>query len=210
MVSDMPGLGGTQRSILDLLKRGGSATIPQLARELGLNIETVRGHLKTLTARALVRRMGGRRSGPGRPEIVYGLTPASEDLFPRSEGAVLRELASHLKQSGNGHILQEFIEHGIARRREEALARVAHLEGRERLDEVARILSELGFMARVEDASGTPTLRLCHCPLRALVDATRVPCRAEIGFIGELLGKPLARLSYIPAGAPSCSYAVAH
>ena len=203
------GPGETQRSILDLLKRGGSATIPELARELGLNIETVRGHLKALTVQALVRRESARRSGPGRPEIVYGLAPDAEALFPRREGAILRELASYLKQSGNGHILRKFIEHGIARRRDEALARVAHLEGRERIREVARILSELGFMARVEGSADTPTLRLCHCPLRALVDATRIPCRAELGFIRELLGERLARLSYIPDGEPSCSYAVA-
>ena len=132
------GPGETQRSILDLLKRGGSATIPELARELGLNIETVRGHLKALTAQALVRRESARRSGPGRPEIVYGLAPDAEALFPRREGAILRELASYLKQSGNGHILRKFIEHGIARRRDEALARVAYLEGRERIREVAR------------------------------------------------------------------------
>ncbi|HEX6616081.1 MAG TPA: winged helix-turn-helix transcriptional regulator [Gemmatimonadales bacterium] len=205
----MSGPGQTQRAILDLLKRGGNATIPGLARQLGLNIETVRGHLKALTALALVRRESARRSGPGRPEIVYGLTPDAEALFPRREGALLRELAAYLKQSGNGHLLRKFIEHGVEQRRDEALARVAHLRGRHRLEEVARILSELGFMARVEGSAETPTLRLCHCPIRALVDATRVPCRAELGFIAELLGERPARLSYIPNGEPSCSYAVA-
>lgn len=203
-----PGLGETQRAILDLLKRRGSATIPQLAAELGLNIETVREHLRTLSAHALVRREGSLRSGPGRPEIVYALTSESETLFPRREGEVLRELATYLKETGNERLLREFIEQGIARRRDEALARVAHLEGRERLEAVAKILTELGFMAQVEDSGDTPKLRLCHCPLRALVDVTRIPCVAEIGLIGELLGDRLARLSYIPAGAPSCSYEV--
>lgn len=205
----VPAPGETHGSILGLLKRRGSASIPELARELSLNIETVRGHLGALAARGLVRREGTRRRGPGRPEIVYVLTAGAEALFPRREAEVLRELATYLTQSGNSHILREFIEQGIARRRDEARARVAHLEGRDRLEEVARILSELGFMARVEDGADAPTLRLCHCPLRALVDVTTVPCKAELGFIGELLGEPLARLTYIPAGAPSCSYSVA-
>jgi DeoR family suf operon transcriptional repressor len=203
-----PGLGEAARSILDLLKRRGSATTPQLAAELGLNIETVRSHLKTLAGHALVRRAGSLKSGPGRPEIVYDLTPEAETLFPRREGAILQELASYLKDSGNEHVLRDFVERGIARRREQALARVAHLEGRERLDEVARILSELGFMAQVEHQEDNASLRLCHCPLRALVDVTRVPCVAEIRLIGELLGDQLTRLSYIPAGAHSCSYKV--
>lgn len=203
-----PGLGETARAILDLLKRRGNATTPQLAAELKLNIETIRNHLKTLTGHALVRRAGSLKSGPGRPEIVYGLTPEAETLFPRREGEILQELAGFLKDSGNERILRDFIEDGIARRRTRALARVAHLEGRERLEEVARILSELGFMAQVEQQEDETSLRLCHCPLRALVDVTRTPCVSEIRLIGELLGDRLTRLSYIPAGAHSCSYRV--
>ena len=203
-----PGLGESARSILNLLKRWGSATTPQLAAELSLNIETVRNHLKTLIGHALVQRIGSLRSGPGRPEVLYGLAPEAESLFPRREGEVLRELATFLQQSGNERILRDFIEAGVAGRRDQALARVAHLEGRERLEEVARILSELGFMAQVEQREGDTSLRLCHCPLRALVDVTRIPCVAEIRLIGELIGDRLTRHNYIPAGDHSCCYQV--
>jgi predicted ArsR family transcriptional regulator len=96
----------------------------------------------------------------------------------------------------------------VAVRRKEALDRVSGLEGRRRLEEVARILTEDGFMARIEDRSGQQVLRLCQCPVRALVDVTRTPCRAEVAFIRELLGERLARVSYIPSGDPSCSYAM--
>lgn len=203
-----PGLGESPRAILDLLKRRGRATVPQLAAELSLNIETIRSHLKTLTGHTLVQRAGTLKSGPGRPEILYSLTPEAETLFPRREGEILRELASYLKETGHEHLLKHFVKQGVARRRDRALARVARLQGRERLEEVARILSELGFMAQVDDSGDSASLRLCHCPLRALVDVTRVPCSAEIGLIGELVGQRLTRESYIPAGAPSCSYRV--
>lgn len=203
-----PGLGQSQRAILEVLKRRGSATVPQVAAELGLNIETVRDHLKALAAHALVRRTGSVKSRPGRPEILYGLTPEAEALFPRREGEILHELAAYLKRSGNERLLRDFFEQSIGRLREGALARVQHLEGRARVEEVARIFSEFGFMARVEGQPGEPQLRLCHCPLRALVDVTRLPCVAEIGLMGELLGEKLTRLSYIPAGAPSCSYRI--
>lgn len=201
-----PGLGESQRSILDLLKRCGSATIPQLAGELGLNIETIRNHLKALAGHGLVRREGSRRAGPGRPEMVYRLTPEADSLFPRLEGEILRELAAYLVRSGDEAALRNFFEHRMGNRRAEALARVRHLQGRERLEEVARILSELGFMAVVEEQGGGRQLRLCHCPIRDLVAATRIPCVAESGFITELLGAEPARVSYIPAGATSCTY----
>lgn len=62
------GRGDNQRSILEFLKRAGQATIPQLARALRLNIETVRGHLKALQRHELVRRYGHRKAPPAAPK----------------------------------------------------------------------------------------------------------------------------------------------
>lgn len=202
-----PGLGASQRALLEALKRSGSATVAWLAGELGLNVETVRDHLKVLTSHGLVRRGRSATGRRGRPEVVYALTEAAEALFPRREGEILAELASYLRGTGQEAVLRAFFEQYIGRRRDEALARVAGLEGRARLEEAARIMTELGFMAVVEESPDGPRLRLCHCPLRELVGATRVPCRAEIGFVTELVGQRLTRLHYIPAGDACCSYA---
>lgn len=202
-----PGLGDSRRSILATLKREGVATVPTLAGAVGLNIETVRAHLKVLAEQGLVDRKGKRSSGPGRPEVVYGLTAEAESLFPRREAEVLRALASFLQESGRSEVLDAFFDHFIEGRRADALARVEGLEGRARLREAARILSEQGFMAVVEEREGQPRLRLCHCPLRELVEVSKIPCRAEVGFVRELIGERLNRVSYIPAGDAACSYA---
>ncbi|HEU4763225.1 MAG TPA: hypothetical protein VFS28_01135, partial [Gemmatimonadales bacterium] len=122
------------------------------------------------------------------------------------EGEILRELGAYLLRHGHEPLLHDFFTEFIERRRGEVAARVAHLEGRERLAEVARIFTELGFMPEIEEGADGPRLKLCHCPLRDLVDVTKMPCRAEAGMLGELLGGPIARVSYIPAGDASCSY----
>lgn len=201
-----PGLRGGRRSVLSALKRLGGASVPRLAGTVRLNIETVRAHLKALAAAGLVTRQGTRRRGPGRPEVLYALTPAAESLFPRREAEVLRDLALFLKDTGRHDLLEEFFERLIARRRAEALPRLRGLTGRPRLEAAARILSEQGFMAVVEDDGGSPRLRLCHCPLRDLVEVSTVPCRAEAGFVRELVGGGLSRVSYIPAGDAACAY----
>lgn len=201
-----PGLPASQRRLLELLKRGGASTIVELASSMELNPETVRHHLRVLEARQYVERRSTRSAGPGRPEQVWSLTAEAERLFPRREGEVLRELAEHLRATGNEAVLQRFFESWIEARRPEALARVEGLEGRARVEEVARILTELGFMASAEAVRGSMRLHLCHCPLKELVEVSRVPCRAELGFIRELLGEPLTRLAYIPSGDASCSY----
>ena len=201
------GFGPSQRQALDHLKIRGTSTVPAMADDLDLNVETVRAHIRVLEASGLVDRVGRKRGGPGRPEVVYGLSRAAEALYPSVEGDLLADLASYLERTGRDDVVEVFLEERIASRRMESMERVRGLEGDDRLDEVARILSEQGFMAVIEaDEAGRRVLRLCHCPMRNLVAVTKAPCRVELGFVRELLGERLARVSYIPAGDASCSY----
>lgn len=202
-------IGDSQRQILDYLKRHGSGTIPALAEALSLSVETVRTHLKALAAEGLTERRGQRRSGPGRPEIVHGLTDAAEALFPNREGQLLQDLVAWLDQEGHQDLVRTFFDQQADRRLAGALERLEGLDADARLEEVARVLSEEGFMAEIErDDQGEKALRLCHCPMRELVEVTRAPCRAELRLVRELLGRRLARVSYIPSGDAACCYAL--
>jgi len=196
----------SRQRLLELMKRSGDSTIPALATALSLNVETVRHHVRALVEAGHAEKRGSRQTGPGRPEVLYGLTAQAESLFPRREGDLLRALAQHLKETGNEKLLESFFASYIDERRGAAHARLQGLTGAARLEEVARIMTELGFMASAEQTRGRPRLHLCHCPLRELVEVTRVPCRAEQSFIRELLGEPLTRLAYIPSGDSACSY----
>jgi predicted ArsR family transcriptional regulator len=201
-----PGLGETQQAILLSLKRRGPATQAQVGEELDYSPATLREHLRTLTTHGLVERRGSRHGKRGRPEVVYALTRRGEALFPHRESEVLSELVAHLLELGHGDLLDRFFAARVAARRPAALARVRGLRGAERFQEVARILSDEGFMALVGDTPGGPTLRLCHCPIRDLVAVTSLPCRYEQALIGELLDRPLQRTEYLPDGQASCSY----
>lgn len=207
---DAVGLGDSQRELLLAIKKAGEATLGELSAGFDLATETVREHVNALTARGLTERVGRRREGPGRPAIVYGLSERGEALFPHREGALLRELTEHLTESGHEEVLEEFFEARIDRQRSEATRRLEGMQGEERVREVARILSEQGFMAEVETSDeGAPGLRLCHCPLKEMVAVSHLPCRAEIGFIEELLGESLDRSEYMPEGDHSCTYRMA-
>ena len=199
----------SHRALLDALKHRGRATAAELAEDLGLNVETVREHLQALARRDLVRRDGTQRRGAGRPVIVFTLTQSSAALFPRREGEMLRALGRFLVARRQTGLLREFYDEYLAEQRAAGLARVEHLKGRERLEEVARIFGEMGFMPVIEETGESPRLRLCHCPVRDLVEATHVPCQAEIGLMRELLGTTSERVSFIPDGGDACSYQVA-
>ena len=201
------GLGRSRQRILEHLKRRGSSTIPAIAEDVELNVETIRAHVRALAGDGLVQRAGSRPKGPGRPEIVYALTSRAERLFPNREGEFFHRFATYLNETGQSDLVGGFFDDYVGSRRAEALARLDGLEGEERLREVAVILSEEGFMAEISrDTEGRPLLKLCNCPILGVVAATRAPCRAELGFVKELLGEALARVSYIPAGDSACCY----
>jgi len=199
-----PGLGEPRRKILDALKRDGPSRVARLSEGMGLNVETVREHLSTLERQGLACRVGTQSHGPGRPEVLYGLTAAADELFPSREAEVLRHLAQHMVRIGQADVLRDAFDAWIAEHREAAMERLHGLEGRERLDAVTAVLNEMGFMAEL-DADGA-SLTLCHCPLSELVDASRLPCRAEISLVSALLGERLERMSWIPDGDRVCSY----
>ena len=205
-----PGLGETQRLLLLALKRRGPATIADLRVELNLAPATLREHLQALTFHGLVERCGSRRHERGRPEVVYGLAPGGEDLFPRADAAVLHDLIRFLEGEGQEAMLGRFFTARLAQRRAAGLERVAGLGGAERLAEVARLFSEAGYMAEpVAAADGASTLRMHHCPLRHVVAATDLPCRAEIALAEELAGAPLVRIEHGAHVRGACTYGIA-
>ncbi len=205
----VPGLGETQRGLLAALKRKGRATVADLAALFELSAGTLREHLNALAALGLLERTGTRREGPGRPEIVYALTPKGEALFPRGESELLAELVRHLLDTSQEEVLEQFFEARVEARRLEAERRTRGLEGGALLEAVAGIFSEAGFLAEMDaDLEGNPVIRLCHCPLRTVVDETHLPCTAEIQLLQDLVGGRLERVEYIPDGDSSCSYRI--
>lgn len=198
----------SHRLVLNALKQRGRATVPELANAIDRNIETVREHLRTLEGQSLIRRDGTVRRGPGRPEVAYILTEEAEAHFPRREGEILHALGRYLVAHGQKKLLADFFDSHVEMRRDAALARVAGLTGRKRLHAAMEILDEMGFMPVLEGSRAAPEIKLCHCPMRDLVDATDIPCRAEIGFLTELLGTTPQRTAYIPHGDRGCAYTV--
>ena len=204
-----PGLGESQRLILESLKHKGEATLTNLEEEIPLARETLRDHLKVLMGLGLAMRLGVRRSGPGRPEVRYGLSSLGEELFPNREGELLRELVTYLVRSGHQGLLKEFFEARVESQREDLQGQVRDLEAGDRLVAVAEILTEQGLLANVTGSeTSPPRLRICHCPLCGVVDVCQLPCQAERALLSDLLGADLERETFMPNGDTTCTYVV--
>jgi len=203
------GLGESREAILELLKRLGTATLVDLEANSELARETIRDHLKVLAAKGLVTRSGVKRGGPGRPHILYELTSSGHGLFPQKEGELLRELARFLEEKGEVGLLEEFFRERIAMLQDQLEPSLRDLSRSNRLDRVAEILSEQGFMAEVRvDQSGGHRLCIYHCPLWNLVSVSNLPCKSEMSLVASLLEQELDRESFMPAGDATCTYSL--
>lgn len=201
---------GTRRTILETVKRAGEATARQIAEQLRMTVAGVRQHLSRCRGEGVVV-VKPKRSGPGRPALVYSLTAAGQALFgERYERIALDVLDNAAIVGGDALINRIFTERQKSmlaqyRRRLEPL----DLDGR--LAALAKIRQAEGFMAVVEtNDQGGRLLAEYHCPVSAV--ASRYPklCERECDLFAESLGPAVCveRVCHLLHGGDACRYRI--
>jgi predicted ArsR family transcriptional regulator len=201
----------TKRTLLQLMKRRGEITLDDAIDATGYARTTLREHLNQLERDGLVQRRS-ERQGRGRPRLRYRITARGERLFPTRDGVLLRELLRHLKAKGEEELIAEFFESFWARRVEEVKHRIGQAGGADdlerKLEVLEAILREEGFMPEIQIGDEGLVIRECNCPFAEAVKQTKLPCRLEAKFYGEIFDVTIERTGYLPDGDAACTYAV--
>jgi DeoR family suf operon transcriptional repressor len=208
-VAALDGLPATPRAILVHL-RTGEAGAADLAGKLGITPGAVRQQLRPLAERGWIEHRD-LRPGPGRPRRRYRLSARAAALFPQSYGDLAVELLGHVADEDAA-----LVERAFERRRRARVAaareRLAGCGGslRERVDEVARILDEQGYMAAAEERpDGTLLLAERNCAILAVAREHGCACTSELGFLREVLPDAgIERVQHIAGGEAACVYRV--
>lgn len=208
-VSGVTGLPATRRQLLEVLKRRGEARAEELAEALGVTVSAARQQLAALQSAGLVahRELKG---APGRPKHVYHLTPAAEDLFPKSYDEFATELLGFV-----GEEAPELLDRMFAARRDARLERTrARLAGKSfdgRVREIAAILDEDGYLTAVEQLDdGAYIVQEHNCAILDVARTSDRPCTAEIDFLREALpDASVERVAHMLGGQHRCAYRIA-
>lgn len=201
-------LPATRRALLVALRKRGEARAEELAEQLDITVSAVRQHLQGLAAADLVAHRE-ERPGPGRPRHVYRLAPAADALFPRSYGELTVELLDYI-----GDEDPELVKRAFERRRRARVERVRErLEGLTfgaRVEEVARVLDEDGYLADCEELpDGSFQIREHNCAILAVARRYGHACGTEIAFLREVLPEAeVTRVAHILSGSHACVYEV--
>jgi predicted ArsR family transcriptional regulator len=191
--------------ILAFLKTHGEASLAEVAMHLEVSKQAALKHLESLQADGLASMRHAASSGRGRPENVYTLTPAAADHFPHAH----RELAGDLVEFLDEVQLRRFFEKRAARLEAEYAPRLAGLDFKQRVTELARLATEHGHMAEVvELPDGGLAIRHCNCPIQDVAVRSALPCQNEQQMYARLLGAPVERSTWVREAAADCTYEV--
>ena len=201
----------TRRAIVKLLKTEGAMDSAQLARRLRLTPMAVRQHLYALQREHLVT--ADERPVPiGRPAKHWRLTPESDRLFPDAYAELNVALLDAVGNAFGSDGLQRVLESREAKQRAEYARRISPgAPLKERLQQLARVRTEEGYMAEVRTESpGTFLFIENHCPICAAATVCQGFCATELDLFKSVLGAnaSVERTEHIVSGDRRCAYRV--
>lgn len=98
--------GSTRLKVLELLLRS-ERTVQEVADEVGISTNAVRGHLSALERDGLVVQAGRRHDTGGKPAAVYAISPEADELFPKAYAFVLSRLMDVLAERVGTEVVRD-------------------------------------------------------------------------------------------------------
>lgn len=198
----------SRQRILEYLKRAGEASVAELSRALQLTPVTIRHHLEALQAERLLKPPQARRkTGPGRPEMVYRLSPVADQSMPRNYAELCARLLDQVQRKAglrsSARMLGDMGEHQGGQ---------AELHGEpgsgRRRASVQEYLERRGYFPSVGRQAGPVTLTLANCPYLEAARETPELCQYDLELLRALFGQPVRMARRIVQQAPVCTFTI--
>ena len=200
---------GLRGEILLELKRAQPLTAKDLAEKLRVSPNAVRHHLKELETEALVA-YGREQRGVGAPTFAYRLSLQGEALFPKRYEQTLTDLLDRVAERQGRQAAVGMFEDLYADLTRKLQLELDGVAPERRLDAVARVMNEAGYMAEVDATAGGGAFRLAehNCAIRAVAERFPEVCAAEAKFLQAVLVATVERQAHIVSGCNACEYAI--
>ena len=178
-------LGSTRGRVVALLRKE-PMTVDDLAASLELTDNAVRLHLTSLERDGLVRSVGVRRGGPGKPAVLYGVEAHTDTELSRAYAPLVAALTDELETRMSTRELRTVFRKAGERLATDAPRPEGTLLARARA--AARWLTQLGAAVTVEEDGEGVVLRGEGCPIAAVVGSHREACAAVESAVAAVTG----------------------
>jgi predicted ArsR family transcriptional regulator len=201
----------TREQILELLQRNGSGlTADILAHKLGISAVAVRKHLAALERDSLVMTELERRP-MGRPTYLYRPTAIAQELFPNDYANLATAVLEMIRRMDGEHKIDELFQHRAEVLAAELATRVQGTTLQERLQQLAQVLEEQGYMPEIiklQEGHEQYLLTEHHCPILQVAKAFQQACACELDVLLKLLQAKVERCDHRMTGHSHCSYLI--
>lgn len=200
----------TRRRIVKLLKTEGAMDSASLASRLKVTPMAVRQHLYALQQEKLVD--AEERPVPvGRPAKFWRLTKDADRLFPDAYAELNAALITSVQDAFGPDGMVRLLDARFARQRADYASRItASAPIATKVQQLARIRSDEGYMAEVK-RDGTGFLFIeNHCPICAAATVCQGFCAGELDLFRSALGPRVSieRAEHILSGDRRCAYRI--
>jgi predicted ArsR family transcriptional regulator len=200
----------TRTRLLNTLKSSGPQTAAELAKGLKVTAVAVRQHLDGLHREDLVD-FEDLKGSVGRPKRVWALTRAGHQQFPDNHANLLLGLLNGLGDLFGPEGVEKLIAHREAQSRSvyrNALEGAGDLPGK--LDVLAELRNQEGYMAEVVAEDRGFLLIENHCSICAAATACHGFCRSELNLFRDVLGPEVSveRTEHQLSGDRRCVYKI--
>ncbi|MEK8033221.1 MarR family transcriptional regulator [Ideonella sp. DXS29W] len=200
----------TTDRLLFQLKSRGPQTAATLAAACAITPMGAHKQLQALATQGLVD-FHDEPQGVGRPRRIWRLTHAGHGRFPDRHGDLTVQLLRHAAEHFGPQALDTLI---AAREAESEQVYRRQLEGLdnvgERVQGLARVRSEEGYMAHATADEQGWLLVEDHCPICAAATQCQGFCRSELALFQRCLGPSatVERVEHVLAGGRRCAYRI--
>ena len=203
----------TRDAALSVLLREGEATAGQLAAALGVSVQVMRRHLRSLQDDGLVE-ASAPHEGPGRPSNVWHLTAEGQGRFPDGSETFALGLLHTLTES----LPADTVEQVLRQQAEEKAADYRHQIGGgplgQRIERLVELRRREGYVAecRRDDDSEGPAWVISefHCSVMRIAEQYPVVCDQELRLIRHTFPDcAVERVHWRLEGGHSCGFLIA-
>ena len=198
-----------REAVLGLLLRRGESEAGDLAVAMGISVQAMRRHLRSLADEHLVEATSI-ATGPGRPSNRWKLTRKGEDHFPDGSGLFALGLLDSMRATLPPELITTLLQ-------QQAIGKAAHYRQQlgdgpleKRLQRLADLRCDEGYVTEcVRDADGSWCLHELHCSVQRIAEEFPAVCDQELMLMRHTFQDcSVERVHWRLEGGHSCGFKI--
>ena len=198
----------TREAALTLMLRQGEITAAVLAEELGVSVQVMRRHLRSLEEDGLVEASAA-SEGPGRPSNRWRLTQAGRGHFPDGSDDFALGLLSSMAASLPADMIDGLLERQAAEKATDYRSRIGAGSLQQRLERLVDLRRSEGYEAEFRpDPEGQGwVMSEFHCSVMKIAEQFPCVCDQELQLIRHTFPDcEVERVHWLLEGGHACGF----